>query len=701
MPASFDPGAANPFGVARFSLLLLASIILLALWAVEWLLAGRRPEWRNGLHWPVLALVGWLAIATLVSEDPRTGLFGEYREYAGLISSGAFAVVFFATAQAFRGGRARTALQAMYFGGGGIAALYGILQLHDRCLAGPRWDPVNWATPNLSTSAIWSTLGNPNHLSAFFAILMPIGLALAVGERRRWALATIAVLSSVMLVEIVHAQSRAGLLALLVGVAVACVLLWQELARHRKPVMIVALVFVAALFAIPSLFFGSAACPGATVDLAGRIRSVTNVEGRTPTSERLQLWRAAGAIGVDHPLTGVGPSAYRWYVGAYQGEQWATMNANVDFIDAPHNTFLVRLTDGGLPAVGAFAAVLAMTGAIVFSAWRFIRDRDHAQLARLGGPLAGAAAGVAAFVVQASFNVEQLALSLCFWYLLGLTVAAASDAARQELGAAAPASRGPVKKRQQPKRGASREREPRPGRARVAAAVAVLACTLIGLALASAPYRADRGYRAALAAQRAIPRSGDSRPAAIAQARSRYSDTIATYRFEPTYPANYAAFLVTVAGSLASTDDRGGVVDALREARTLLEDAIGLQPRNHLYHAALGAVLLKTNEFAPDPLLRDAGVAAIRRAMELHPWRAAPAITLAQALATTPGSPGEKEMAIIERALMYSPRNVDLVRMAARLEDARGERTRAKDLWRRLLDLVRGDAEAERALLGR
>lgn len=699
MPASFDPGAANPFGVARFSLLLLAATLLLALWAVEWLLAGRRPEWRNGLHWPVLALVGWLAIATLVSEDPRTGLFGEYREYAGLISSGAFAVVFFATAQAFRGGRARTALQAMYFGGGGIAALYGLIQLHDRCFAGARWDPVNWLTINLSGSAIWSTLGNPNHLSALFAILMPIGLALAIGERRRWVLTAIAILTSLMLVEIVYAQSRAALLAMLVGVAVACVLLWQELARHRKPAMSVALVFVAALFAVPQ-FFGSATCPGASVDLVGRIRSVTDADGRTPTSERLEMWRAAGAIGIDHPLTGVGPSSYRWYVGAYQSEQWAAMNANVDFIDAPHNTFLVRLTDGGLPAVVAFAAVLAMAGAIVFSAWRRIRDKDRAQLARLGGTLAGAAAGVAAFVVQASFNVEQLALSLSFWYLLGLMVAAASDGARQEPGAAAPTSRGPVKKRRQLKRRASREREPRPGGARVAAAVAVLACTLIGLALASAPYRADRAYRSALEAQRAIPRSGDSRPAAIAQARSRFSDTIATHRFEPTYPANYAAFLVTVAGSLASTD-RGGVVDALREARTLLQDAIGLQPRNHLYRASLGLVLLKTNEFAPDPLLRDAGVAAVRRAMELNPWRAAPAITLAQALATMSGSPVESEMAIIDRALMYSPQNADLVRMAARLEDARGERTRAKDLWRRLLDLVRGDAEAERALLGR
>ncbi|HUE86563.1 MAG TPA: O-antigen ligase family protein [Vicinamibacterales bacterium] len=693
MPAAFDPGAEDVFHVLRFSLLLVAAVLLLGLWALEALLLGQRPLWRTGLHWPALALLTWLAVATAVSEDRRTAIFGQYREYDGLLSAAGVTVVLFATAQAFAGGRALILLRAMYFGGGGLAAIYGLVQLHDRCFPAARWDPVNWTSENLSQAALWSTLGNPNHLAALFAMLLPLGLALLLFERRRSVQVLIVLLTAVMLLEMIHAQSRGAFLALAAGLAVAGGLLWPDLRARPKPALVAVGLLVAALFVMP-LAFGTPACPGTAIDLPERFRSVTDVEGRTPTSERIELWRAAALMTVDSPIFGLGPASYRWYLGAYQSERLANMDADIDFIDAPHSTFLHRATSGGVPAVAAFVSVLAAAALLVAAA---IRRLPSAQISDVGRgsrvALAGAASGATAFVVQATFNVEHLGLSVPFWIFLGLVAAVATDAENlpDRSRPAAPAK---------PKRRGKRAPAPRSVAVwRSGVAIAALTAAAWAAVASTGPYRADRVYHEALAAQRVIPQAGPSRASAISRAHGGFMDAIAIHPLEPAYRANYAAFVVTTPGSF-TTAERSLVIAALQEAERLLEEAIDQQPRNHLWVGSLADVLLKLNELDPDETVRSEGVSAVRRALDLNPWRQRPAVTLARSL-TISGDGSADEPGLVERALSFSPRDVELLRAAARLYESREDQPRARELWLRLLALVPDDAEARQATTSR
>lgn len=124
--------------------------------------------------------------------------------------------------------------------------------------------------------------------------------------------------------------------------------------------------------------------------------------------------------------------------------------------------------------------------------------------------------------------------------------------------------------------------------------------------------------------------------------------------------------------------------------------AIVLQPRNHLWVGSLADVLLKLDELRPDPEVRAAGVATVKRALELDPWRERPAVSLAQTPANTGGGSPE-DVAVVEHALLFSPRHIELLRAAARLYDVRRDAARGRDLWLRLLALVPGDTEAMRA----
>src|SRR5205085_3788436 len=74
VPAAFDPHTFDVFNLTKYTVVMTGAIAIAVLWAVEWVRRGKPPLWRNGLHWPVLTLLGWTVIGTLLSSDVRISL---------------------------------------------------------------------------------------------------------------------------------------------------------------------------------------------------------------------------------------------------------------------------------------------------------------------------------------------------------------------------------------------------------------------------------------------------------------------------------------------------------------------------------------------------------------------------------------------------------------------------------------------------
>jgi tetratricopeptide (TPR) repeat protein len=120
----------------------------------------------------------------------RTSLIGEYENFGGLLTSLALAAWFYGLGR----GLPRTDLQRISFfavTAGFLSALYALAQSLG-------FDFVEWNPETYNASRVFAGLGNPNFLSAYLAMALPLHLSFALGSessgRKRALAPTLAVL---------------------------------------------------------------------------------------------------------------------------------------------------------------------------------------------------------------------------------------------------------------------------------------------------------------------------------------------------------------------------------------------------------------------------------------------------------------------------------------------------------------------------
>ena len=235
--------------------------------------------------------------------------------------------------------------------------------------------------------------GNPNDLALLLNLVIPILVALSVGQRgaRRWLALGIA---AVCVAAVIATFSRSGFLTL-ATTAVLC--LWRMVRENRlgAAALIVAAILGAVLLA-PSGY-------------AARLSTVTDIQTDTTQSAQ-NRWRdtvVAAEFVVRHPVIGAGAGMDYLALNDLRGAAWLSV----------HNAYLNYAVDLGLPGLVLFLWLLSTSFAGV---WRVERRGGPA-----GDALAPMAAAVrislSAFAVAACFY--PIAYHAYFYYIAGLAVA--------------------------------------------------------------------------------------------------------------------------------------------------------------------------------------------------------------------------------------------------------------------------------------
>lgn len=409
----FDPRAGHAGGRPKYLLVLAGGVTAAAL-----LVAGRargRPWRDNPLRWALLAFLVAAAVSTLTSDHRSTALYGFPGSYDGFLTTVCFAALFVATVQAFPVDSVAGAVRVLCFGAGAGVVLFGLGQLGDRLLSPDTgWD---WARPGISPWTIGSTLGNPNHLGALLAMLLPLSAVLAVrtqGRARLFVLAGVTVAVS----ELAITASRGAWVAVVAAGAVLAVLFRHQLRPHRRRLVLVAgagIVLIVVVLAVlgpagvTKIEPGSLARtgPGSTLDL------------------RFELWSTAWRMAADHPVVGVGPDVFPVVFPAYESDRFMLLYGPFTIANGAHNVFLNSLANLGVAGLASFLALLVAAGTRMARSWRSL-DGERRLLA------AALAAALAAYLVQACLNTQTVALSLCFWVLLGLLMSVSSAGAEED-----------------------------------------------------------------------------------------------------------------------------------------------------------------------------------------------------------------------------------------------------------------------------
>ena len=229
-------------------------------------------------------------------------------------------------------------------------------------------------------------IGDPNFFGAILAFGIPLGVHRFYDARGPRLLAWGAVLA-LLLFGLAATQSRGGMIAMLIGVAVLLPFL------SRVQVSVTLLIGVLAVMAVATTL------DQAQLDRLSGVFDAVAAEGGVDraTEGRLASWQVAWKLFAENPLLGVGPGNFNPY---YQD---TALELGLIFRGedrSAHSLYLELLAEIGLVGLGAFLLILIAAGLSVARAVRIARDRGEPRLAR---HYAAFGAGLAAYLTAMVF----------------------------------------------------------------------------------------------------------------------------------------------------------------------------------------------------------------------------------------------------------------------------------------------------------
>jgi len=407
IPPLIDPSTGEIENLPRLVVIVAAAVVLIALWAVDAVWSGWRPRRLvNGFQWVLLAIVVWFGITTLTSVEPRLSFLGRYGSYEGFILLASLAVLATGLAESFTF-EALPALFRVVVASTMPVVVYGLIQLYGFDVAThSRVDFIHW---NNAFHNVYATFGNPNHLGGFIATVLPLGVVTAVLARRRWVRVAMWGWVAAVLLLLLQTAARGAWLGTLVG---GVVLVLGFLPRVRARARTVVLVAVGGVVVAGVLVGVGSRFLGAKASVLFQFGSGTSV------SQRPLYWAAAIHSAAHHPVVGTGPDTWADTYARYQSATLAKQIGLSVYVDGAHNIFFSWLSNEGVPGLLLVVALFAVGLAWGVRAWRRLRVGATGPEPRRY-IVAALVAGLAGYIVQASFDIEQVATLFALFVVLG------------------------------------------------------------------------------------------------------------------------------------------------------------------------------------------------------------------------------------------------------------------------------------------
>lgn len=237
---------------------------------------------------------------------------------------------------------------------------------------------VNYFTGSntLDGRAIWNgTFSNPNDLAGLCLVQWAICLGLLETERKPWIKWMNIVSVAILPLIVVLTQSRGAFIALVVFGILVVKQNWAKV-KKRIPLIVVGAVIIVAM--APDVAFKRLTSMSLeTQDLAYIEKEQVNIDNGS-AAQRWMIWKIAGTIFAENPVTGVG-------LGAYNAEH-GVVSVRPEFLAQAvgkrdtHSTYLNLLAELGIVGFVCFGMIVYITLRASYRA-RKLAKQTHPALA--------------------------------------------------------------------------------------------------------------------------------------------------------------------------------------------------------------------------------------------------------------------------------------------------------------------------------
>lgn len=414
VPLAFTSKTSELFELNKMWLVWGLTVIIGMSWAIKMVLQKKIIFQRTPLDIPIGLFLVSQIISTIFSLDSHTSFWGYYSRFnGGLLSIISHILLYYAfvefvsegVAKEERGGLLLTGprfvkrLLKMSLISGLIVALWGLpshFGYDPTCLLfRGKFDVSCWTADFLPKVRIFSTLGQPDWLAAYLAILIPISITYGMKEiGKSWLLATChLLLATLFYVDLLYTRARSGFVGIsLALIAFAALYYWISgkpkisisAAKLKSPLAILVFGFLIATFFIGTPinqlnkftlaeignYFQKVQAPKTTTVSTPAPAQPINLGGTESGDIRMLVWEGAINTWKANPIfgTGVETFAFAYYkykpIGQNLTSEWNFL------YNKAHNEYLNYLATTGIIGLGTY---LLMISSFIFVAIKDLR----------------------------------------------------------------------------------------------------------------------------------------------------------------------------------------------------------------------------------------------------------------------------------------------------------------------------------------
>lgn len=406
VPLAFTSDTSELFELNKMWLTWGLATIIIAAWLMRMIFEGRIRIQRSPLDIPIVLFLLSQLISTIFSLDVYTSFWGYYSRFnGGFLSLLTYILLYYAFVSNIKKTQLLRYLYTI-LASGIVVALWGLpshFGYDPTCLIfRGTFDVSCWTNAFQPKVRIFSTLGQPDWLSAYLAALIPLsfGLSLYFWDKAKRLLAvSFLVTTFLFYLDFLYAKSRGGF----IGFAISLVLfvawyIWEKKAwtswKTWKPYAlfaagIVGIFFITFLagtsfdtvdkYTLPNIIQrlttkpqSSIAKPASPTPPQSTVVSTGELGGTDSGKIRLFVWHGALDAWMRYPIfgTGVETFAYAYYLFMPPGHN---LTSEFGYLyNKAHNEYLNYLTTTGAVGLGTY---LLMVGAFLWVCIKLFQKR--------------------------------------------------------------------------------------------------------------------------------------------------------------------------------------------------------------------------------------------------------------------------------------------------------------------------------------
>lgn len=434
IPIFFIIYTRDQFELPKLTILRMLTSLMLGLWGTRIIASGQWTFRKTPLDIPILVWLAYQVITTVFSVSRSVSFLGEYENFRGLLTVMNYAILYFIATNFIRTRTHIDRLLFVIFIAGLIITFYGIAQFF-------RIDFIQWNPNSIAPGRYFSTLGNPNFLAAFLAMVMPLTVIFFIETKSIFRKVLLFFSFIIMFWALMGTDSRGGLLGLVTALLLLAAfgitrifynlkqkaqkenllfinqLFRREMVKHKLWLLLISSLLVI-LIAI-SATFGKNHIMRVTDSIIHAKEAITR--------SRLYIWKPAIRIIKDYPIMGTGLDTFKTVFPRYATPEFARVDgANVSSRTA-HNEILQVLACQGI--IGLI--IVTWLTVMILINWRkaYLNTKDNWRDRLI---LIGLLASWSAYSIQNVFSFGVVAIDTFYWMIIAFVILMQSSSAEQE-----------------------------------------------------------------------------------------------------------------------------------------------------------------------------------------------------------------------------------------------------------------------------